>query len=143
MPLFPGSFHVALVITPNLHEAEVLTGLRIECADDMKSAAVRLREFGPKYVIVKGGHLAGEPMDLLYDGRTFREYAGCRYNTLHTHGTGCTFASAIAALIARGSSVENAVEGAKTFITGAIAKGLPLGRGHGPVHHFHRFYDFG
>jgi len=135
-------FPVALIITPNLQESEVLTGMRIECADDMKSAAVKLREFGPKYVIVKGGHLAGEPMDLLYDGRNFRQYAGIRYKTPHTHGTGCTFASAIAAFIARGSSVEDAVEGAKTFIAGAIAKGLPLGRGHGPVHHFYRFYDF-
>jgi hydroxymethylpyrimidine/phosphomethylpyrimidine kinase len=135
-------FPAALVITPNLQEAEALTGMRIECAEDMKSAAVKLKEFGPKYVIVKGGHLAGEPIDLLYDGLTFREYSGVRYTTPHTHGTGCTFASAIAALIARGSLVENAVEGAKAFITGAIAKGLPLGRGHGPVHHFYRFYEF-
>jgi hydroxymethylpyrimidine/phosphomethylpyrimidine kinase len=135
-------FPVALVITPNLQEAEVLTGMRIECADDMKRAAVKLREFGPKYVIVKGGHLAGEPMDLLYDGRNFREYAGVRYQTPHTHGTGCTFASAVAAFIARGLSVEDAVGGAKNFVTGAIARGLPLGHGHGPVHHFHRFYEF-
>jgi len=135
-------FPAALLITPNLQEAEVLTGMRIECVDGMKRAAVKLMEFGPKYVVVKGGHLPGDPMDLLYDGRIFREYTGVRYLTPHTHGTGCTFASAAAAFIARGLSVEESVEGAKTFITGAIANGLPLGRGHGPVHHFYRFYGF-
>jgi hydroxymethylpyrimidine/phosphomethylpyrimidine kinase len=136
-------FAQALLITPNLQEAEVLTGMRIENVDGMKRAAVKLREFGPRYVIVKGGHLPGDPVDLLYDGRIFREYAGVRYLSPHTHGTGCTFASAAAAFIALGLSVEDAVEGAKTFITGAIANGLPLGRGHGPVHHFYRFYGFG
>jgi hydroxymethylpyrimidine/phosphomethylpyrimidine kinase len=135
-------FPLALIITPNLHEAEVLTGMRVDCADDMKRAAVKLRQFGPQYVVMKGGHLKGNPTDLLYDGRNFREYPGLRHQTPHTHGTGCTFASAIAAYLARGSSVEDAVEGAKTFITGAIASGLPLGRGHGPVHHFHEFYGF-
>jgi len=135
-------FPLALVVTPNLQEAEVLTGMRVECPDDMKSAAAKLMEFGPKYVVLKGGHLPGEPMDLLYDGHTFHEYTGVRYKTPHTHGTGCTFASALAAFIARGSSVETAVEEAKNFIAGAIAKGLPLGSGHGPVHHFHRFYNF-
>ena len=135
-------FPIVLVITPNLQEAEVLSGMRIECAEDMKRAAVKLRGFGPKYVIVKGGHLPGSPMDLLWDGRNFREYAGVRYQTPHTHGTGCTFASAIAAFLARGSSVEDAVGKAKTYITGAIARGLPLGSGHGPVHHFHEFYLF-
>ena len=135
-------FPMALVITPNLHEAETLTGMRVECAEDMKRAAVKLRQFGPKYVVIKGGHLPGNPVDLLYDGRSFREYLGPRYRTPHTHGTGCTFASAIAAFIAKGLSVEDAVGGAKTYIGGAIAGGLPLGRGHGPVHHFHEFYGF-
>ena len=135
-------FPIALVITPNLHEAETLTGMRVECAEDMKRAAVKLWQFGPKYVVIKGGHLQGNPVDLLYDGRNFREYLGPRYHTPHTHGTGCTFASAIAAFIAKGSSVEDAVGGAKTYVAGAIAGGLPLGRGHGPVHHFHEFYGF-
>ncbi len=135
-------FPLALVITPNLPEAEVLTGMRIESFEEMKRAAVKLRELGPRYVIVKGGHLGGDPVDLLYDGSTFREYAGIRRRTPHTHGTGCTFASALAALIARGSSVADSVEGAKSFISGAIASALPLGHGHGPVHHFHRFYRF-
>ena len=133
---------VVLIITPNLQEAEVLTGMRVECADDMKCAAVKLKEFGPKYVLIKGGHLPGNPVDLLWDGRNFREYAGVRHQTPHTHGTGCTLASAIAAFLARGSSVEDAVARAKAYVTGAIAKGLPLGLGHGPVHHFHEFYGF-
>ncbi len=135
-------FPLALVITPNLPEAEVLTGMRIESFQEMKRAAVKLKEFGSRYVIVKGGHLEGDPIDLLYDGRNFREFAGTRHQTPHTHGTGCTFASALAALVARGATVEDAVEGAKSFVTGAIAKALPLGHGHGPVHHFHRFYEF-
>ena len=135
-------FPIALIITPNLQEAEILTGMRIECAEDMKRAAVKLKQFGPKYVVVKGGHLQGSPTDLLWDGRNFREYPGVRYQTPHTHGTGCTFASAIAAFLARGASVEDAVGKAKTYITGAIAGGLPLGLGHGPVHHFHEFYLF-
>lgn len=135
-------FPAALIITPNVPEAEVLTGMRIECIDHMRKAARKLKEFGPKYVIVKGGHLTGDPIDLLYDGRGFLEYPGVRLETRNTHGTGCTFASALAAFIAKGASVENAVENAKSFIEGAIAAGLPLGRGHGPVHHFHRFYQF-
>lgn len=135
-------FPKAMIITPNLQEAEVLTGMRVECAEDMKRAAVKLGRFGPKYVVMKGGHLQGNPVDLLYDGRNFREYPGLRHQTVHTHGTGCTFASAIAAFVARGLSVEDAVGGAKTYITAAIAGGLPLGRGCGPVHHFHQFYGF-
>lgn len=135
-------FPLATVITPNLHEAEALTGLRVETPEEMKAAAEKLMIFGPKYVVLKGGHLEGNPMDLLFDGNTFREYASIRYDTPHTHGTGCTFASAIAAWLARGCSVEDAVGRAKQYITGAISRGLPLGRGHGPVHHFHQMYNF-
>ncbi len=135
-------FPLALVITPNLHEAEALTGINVETPEQMRRAAEKLFELGPKYVVLKGGHLAGNPMDLLYDGATFREYLTERRLTPHTHGTGCTFASAIAAFLARGFSVEDAVSNAKEYITGAISLGLPLGRGHGPVHHFHQFYRF-
>ncbi len=134
---------LALVITPNLDEAEVLTGLHIETGEQMREAARKLKELGPKYIVVKGGHLPGNPMDLLYDGKDFREFVNERFETPHTHGTGCTFASAIAAGIARGFSVEEAVGRAKTFITGAIRSGLPLGRGHGPVHHFYEYYKLG
>lgn len=135
-------FPLSLVITPNLHEAEALTGVKVETPEQMRSAAEKLLQFGPKYVVLKGGHLAGNPMDLLYDGSHFREYLTERRETPHTHGTGCTFASAIAAFLARGFSVEEAVGRAKEYITGAISHGLPLGRGHGPVHHFHQFYRF-
>ncbi len=135
-------FPLAMVITPNLHEAEALTGLRVEDSEGMKRAAEKLKDFGSEYVVVKGGHLTGKPMDLLYDGENFREFSNVRHQTPHTHGTGCTFASAIAACLAKGYDVEKAVERAKAYITGAIAHGLPLGKGHGPVHHFHEVYKF-
>ncbi|MCE5333608.1 MAG: bifunctional hydroxymethylpyrimidine kinase/phosphomethylpyrimidine kinase [Desulfobacteraceae bacterium] len=135
-------FPLALVITPNLHEAEALTGIKVETPDQMRTACRMLKEFGSRYVVLKGGHLPGNPMDLLYDGRDFQEYVTERFDTPHTHGTGCTFASAIASFLARGFPVNEAVGNAKKYITGAIAKGLPLGRGHGPVHHFHEMYTF-
>jgi hydroxymethylpyrimidine/phosphomethylpyrimidine kinase len=135
-------FPLALMITPNLQEAEALTGLRIESPEDMRKASRVLKEFGPEYVVLKGGHLPGKPMDLLFDGTHFREYVNVRYDTPHTHGTGCTFASAIAACLAKGLAAEDAVARAKSYITGAISQGLPLGRGHGPVHHFHEIYRF-
>jgi hydroxymethylpyrimidine/phosphomethylpyrimidine kinase len=135
-------FPLAAVITPNLHEAEALTGIRIESGDDMRKAARILKGFGPGNVVLKGGHLPGQPMDLLFDGTNFREYVGVRQDTPHTHGTGCTFASAIAACLAKGFSVDDAVARAKAYVTGAISQGLPLGRGRGPVHHFHEIYRF-
>ncbi|MEM5786295.1 MAG: bifunctional hydroxymethylpyrimidine kinase/phosphomethylpyrimidine kinase [Syntrophobacteraceae bacterium] len=135
-------FPLAAVITPNLIEAEVLTGIRVKTPEDMRDAAKQLIDFGPEHVVLKGGHLAGRPMDLLYDGTNFFEYEGERFQTPHTHGTGCTFASAVAAWLARGLSVQEAVGRAKEYISRAIKHGLPLGRGNGPVHHFHEFYDF-
>jgi len=90
--------------------------------------------------VIKGGHLPGTPLDLLFDGSNFREYANVRHDTPHTHGTGCTFASAIAAGLARGLPVEAAVARAKTYITAAIQQGMPMGKGHGPVHHFYGLY---
>ncbi len=135
-------FALALVVTPNLREAEALTAMSIRCVDDMKRAAVALRRSGCKYVIIKGGHLEGAPVDLLFDGEKFREYGGIRRETVHTHGTGCTFASAIAAFMARGLAVEEAVGRAKAYVSAAIAPGLALGGGVGPLHHFHEFYRF-
>jgi len=133
-------FPLALVVTPNLHEAGALTGFEVKNPDDMKEAAIRIKAFGPSFVVIKGGHLPAAPMDLLYDGNEFREYTNVRHNTPHTHGTGCTFASAIAAGLAQGLPVEDAVAQAKSYITEAIQHGLPLGKGHGPVHHLHRLY---
>lgn len=131
---------LALVVTPNLHEAAALAGIPVEDEAGMREAARIIKALGPRHVLVKGGHLPGKPMDLLYDGSTFREFVNVRYDTPHTHGTGCTYASAIAAGLARGLVVGAAVEQAKFYITGAIRKGLPLGGGHGPVHHFHALY---
>ena len=135
-------FPLALLITPNLHEAAALTGMEVANPEQMREAARKLKDLGPKYVVVKGGHLEGRPMDLLFDGHSFREYHNERYDTPHTHGTGCTFASAIAACLAKGMSAEDAVAAAKSYISGAIRFGLPLGKGHGPVHHFYRMYRF-
>jgi hydroxymethylpyrimidine/phosphomethylpyrimidine kinase len=131
---------LALVVTPNLHEAGVLIGREVGTLEGMKEAARAIKALGPRYVVIKGGHLPGTPLDLLFDGLDFREYANLRYDTPHTHGTGCTFASAIAAGLARGLSVEEAVARAKEYITTAIQHGMPIGKGHGPVHHFHNLY---
>jgi hydroxymethylpyrimidine/phosphomethylpyrimidine kinase len=133
-------FPLALVVTPNLQETEVLVGHPVQNTAEMKRAARRIKDFGPRYVVIKGGHLAESPMDLLYDGSTFREFVDVRWHTPHTHGTGCTFAAAIAAGLARGLAVVEAVSQAKVFISGAIRHGLPLGKGHGPLHHFYELY---
>ena len=133
-------FPLALVVTPNLHEAAVLIDREVRTLEDMKEAARTIKAFGPRYVVIKGGHLPGTPLDLLFDGSNFREYTNVRYDTPHTHGTGCTFASAIAAGLACGLPVEGAVARAKTYITAAIQQGMPMGKGHGPVHHFYGLY---
>jgi len=134
---------LAEVLTPNLHEAQVLTGLSIEGLEDMRRAAETIRALGPRYVVVKGGHLEAEPgtaRDLFFGGQQFVVLRGERFTTPHTHGTGCTFASAIAAGLARGLSVEKAAREAKAYITEAIRHALPLGHGHGPTNHFAVLY---
>jgi hydroxymethylpyrimidine/phosphomethylpyrimidine kinase len=131
---------LATVVTPNLAEAGVLCGRPVEDLAAMKEAALCIHAFGPRYVIVKGGHLARSPVDLLYDGGAFEEFSAPRWDTPHTHGTGCTFAAAIAAQLALGLSVRDAVWQAKQYISGAIREGLAIGRGRGPVHHFHALY---
>jgi hydroxymethylpyrimidine kinase/phosphomethylpyrimidine kinase len=124
---------LAWVVTPNLMEASVLTGLEVNSLERMKKAARRIYKLKAKYVVVKGGHLKGKAIDLLFDGKTFYEIEGPRIDTKNTHGTGCTFASAIATLLARGDTVPEAVKKAKTFITMAIQSGLNIGRGTGPT----------
>ena len=124
---------LARVITPNLPESEVLTGRKIKSLKDMRAAAARIHEMGARNVLIKGGHLAGDPVDVFFDGRKFFELAGERVATLHTHGTGCTISAAIAVELAKGNSALGAVEKAKAFITSAIQFSLPLGRGQGPV----------
>jgi len=131
---------LAEVLTPNLHEAKALTGLSIEGLEDMHRAAEAIYALGPRNVVVKGGHLEANPADLLYDGQRFVVLRGERIATPHTHGTGCTFASAIAAGLAKGLTVEQAVREAKAYITEAIRHALPLGHGHGPTNHFVALY---
>jgi hydroxymethylpyrimidine/phosphomethylpyrimidine kinase len=127
---------LAEVVTPNLPEAEVLTGHSIATLDEMRAAAREIRALGPRHVVIKGGHRAAEPVDVYFDGERFVELRAERIETPHTHGTGCTFSAAITAYLARGASVEEAVRGAKDFITGAIRAAPGIGHGHGPVGHF-------
>jgi hydroxymethylpyrimidine kinase/phosphomethylpyrimidine kinase len=124
---------IAWVVTPNLMEASALTGLRVTSLQGMKKAAHQIYKLGAKHVVVKGGHLRGMAIDLLYDGKQFTGMEGPRIGTKNTHGTGCTFASAIATLLARGDTVDQAARKAKTFIIMAIQSGLKLGKGHGPT----------
>ncbi len=132
---------LALVLTPNVPEAEVLVGRTLETWDDIRAAAREIAAMGPKNVVMKGGHRQGPAVDLLYDGREFHEFTAPRVDTASTHGTGCTFASAIAAGLAKGSDVRQAVALAKAFVTKALQAAYPLGQGHGPVHHFFRFWQ--
>lgn len=126
---------LASVVTPNLPEAEVLSGRPVRSLAEMREAARAIQALGAAIVVIKGGHLkdSNEAIDILYDGQEFEEYRAPRFDTLHTHGTGCTFASAIAAGLALGHSVNEAVAEAKKLITEAVRHGLPLGRGHGPA----------
>jgi len=123
---------LALVVTPNLHEARVLADQEIQDLGGMKEAARRIRDLGPRFVLLKGGHLASDPVDVLYDGETFTELSAPRIPTRHTHGTGCVLSAAITAFLAQGRRPQEAVAFGKEFVTRAIEAGLPLGGGHGP-----------
>ena len=127
---------LATVVTPNLMEASVLTGMRVHSMETMKKAAQRIHRMGTHYVVVKGGHLKGMATDLLYDGRSYREMSSPRIETRNTHGTGCAFASAVATLLAMGNPVPEAVRQAKNFISMAIQASLSLGKGVGPTNPF-------
>jgi hydroxymethylpyrimidine/phosphomethylpyrimidine kinase len=126
---------LATVVTPNLLEAELLTGTTIADERQMLAAAAMINAMGPQWVLVKGGHLPGNPVDLLFDGERAIRLPGERIESVHTHGTGCTLASAIASRLALGDDVPTAVRAAKAYVTGAIAAGFPLGAGIGPVDH--------
>jgi hydroxymethylpyrimidine/phosphomethylpyrimidine kinase len=129
----------ALVVTPNLPEAEALSRIKIHTSEDVRTAARRIQEFGCRAVVIKGGHGAGAQLtDVLLDGERFSEFVTPRIETRHTHGTGCTFASAIAAFLAQGQALHQAVAGAQAYVAGAIRHGLAVGRGHGPLDHFWR-----
>jgi hydroxymethylpyrimidine/phosphomethylpyrimidine kinase len=126
---------LATVVTPNLDEVAALTGLRVSSAGGLEEAARAVHAFGPRWTLVKGGHLDGDAVDLLWDGVAARTYAAPRLDNRHTHGTGCTLASAIAARLAYGDEVPDAVRAAKDYVTGAIGNGFALGSGIGPVWH--------
>ena len=131
---------LASVITPNIPEAEALTGMKIDSDADMRRAAQMLTDMGAKAVVVKGGHREGPATDLLFDGSKFREFSTPRIETANTHGTGCTFASAIAAGLARGMILLDAVQLAKDYVTEAIRRSFPVGQGHGPLNHFYKLW---
>lgn len=128
---------LALIVTPNIPEAEVLSGITIESPAAARDAARAIRDLGPPWVVIKGGHLAGDATDLVFDGETFNELRAERIDTPNTHGTGCSFSSAIAALLARGVAPLAAIEAAKIWLTAAIRESYAIGDGHSPVNHFH------
>jgi hydroxymethylpyrimidine/phosphomethylpyrimidine kinase len=127
---------LATLLTPNLREAEVLTGRPVTNPAQMRDAARALLDTGAHAVLVKGGHLSGDAIDVLYDGREFREYSAPQIVTRNTHGTGCTLSAAITACLARGFSLDEAVAAAKRYVTRAISTAPGIGHGAGPVNHF-------
>ena len=124
---------LAFVVTPNLPEAEVLCGRQVKNLNDMHEAAKRIYDLGPDNVVIKGGHLKGRAVDLLFDGVSFETFDAPRLDQRNTHGTGCTFSAALATILAGGDLITEAVGKAKKFITRAIAQGLDIGSGHGPT----------
>ena len=127
---------LALLVTPNLPEAEVLAGIRVAEPEDMEEAARRIHLMGPRYVLVKGGHLKGDATDLLWNGRDFTRFSTPRIDSQNTHGTGCTFSAAITAGLARGQALGDAIRSAKAYVTRAIREGFQAGRGVGQLRHF-------
>ncbi|AKA70679.1 bifunctional hydroxymethylpyrimidine kinase/phosphomethylpyrimidine kinase [Clostridium scatologenes] len=128
------------LVTPNIPEAEVLTNMKIENKNDMKSAAVKIKELGVKNVLIKGGHRCNDANDILLCDDGFVNLEGHRINTKNTHGTGCTLSSAIASYLAKGYSVKQAVTLSKEYITKAIENSFSIGHGVGPVGHFIELY---
>lgn len=134
---------LATVLTPNIPEAEKITGIEITDVDSMKKAAITIHEMGCQNVLIKGGHATGSALDILFDGKAFYAFDAQRIFTKNTHGTGCTFSSAIASNLALGLDLQEAVQQAKKYITTAIQHALPIGKGNGPTHHFYELYRSG
>lgn len=126
---------LALIVTPNIPEAEVLAGIKIASLEDMKEAAKIIQEKGTRTAIVKGGHLNGEAVDVFYDGQEFSYYKAERIQTRNTHGTGCTFSAAITAELAKGKELKEAIQVAKSYVTLALRYSLDIGKGRGPTNH--------
>lgn len=133
----------ANVVTPNIPEAERIAEMEIQTLCDMETAAKKIYDMGCKNVVVKGGHRTGDAIDVLYDGQSFFHFETKRIDTKNTHGTGCTFSSAIAANLALGFSVAEATKYAKTYVSTAIEHALSIGKGNGPTHHFYDLYQNG
>lgn len=123
------------LITPNIPEAEILSDMTIKSLDDMKAAAPKILEMGCKAVLIKGGHLDDQPVDLLFDGDAMVTFKSPRINTRNTHGTGCTLSAAILSSLIKGCSLRNAVHIAKAYITKALELSLNIGKGRGPLNH--------
>ena len=131
------------VLTPNIPEAEKIADMSITSVEEMETAARRIYDMGSRAVVVKGGHAQGSALDVLFDGKVFYHFEAARIDTRNTHGTGCTFSSAIASLLAQGMELPDAVRRAKAYVTTAIAHSLPIGKGNGPTNHFYELYHHG
>src|SRR5262249_33233531 len=127
---------LALLVTPNLPEAEVLAGVPVQTPAGMEEVARRIHALGPRYVLVKGGHLKGDAVDVLYNGREITAFSTPRVDSKNTHGTGCTLSAAIAAGLARGQALGDSVRSAKAYVTRAIREGFQADRGVGQLRHF-------
>jgi hydroxymethylpyrimidine/phosphomethylpyrimidine kinase len=136
--LWGGPIRGAFLLTPNLHEASVLAGFAVDDPESMRQAARKLASLGAASVLIKGGHLQGDALDILFTDGEFHEFRARRIETRHTHGTGCTYSAAITAELAKGTPLVNAVQVAKVFITEAIRTNPGLGGGSGPLNHFVR-----
>jgi len=134
---------LADVLTPNIPEAERIAGMEIQSVTDMEEAARKIHDMGCRTVVVKGGHAIGNALDVLFDGKQIHHFETERISTKNTHGTGCTFSSAIASQLALGADIYKAVEKAKVYVTTAIMHSLAIGKGCGPTHHFYELYQHG
>lgn len=134
---------LADVLTPNIPEAERIAGMQIHSVADMEGAAKAIHRMGCRAVVVKGGHAIGNALDVLFDGRKFYRFETTRIDTKNTHGTGCTFSSAIASQLANGLVLQEAVRQAKDYVTTAIEHSLAIGKGCGPTNHFYSLYRSG
>lgn len=129
---------LTVLLTPNIPEAEVLADMKIRNEAAREEAARRIATLGPQWVLIKGGHLDGDPIDLLWNGERFLRFAAPRVVSTSTHGTGCTLSAAITALLVKGRQIEDAIREAKYYLTGAIQHAEGLGHGHGPLNHHYR-----
>ncbi len=132
---------LSLIITPNAHEAEVLSHIKIHSLEDAQRAAEVIHNLGARNVVVKGGHFGDDATDVLFDGSEYFTFSTGRVTTSSTHGTGCTFSSAIAAGVASGKSIYESVSIAKKYVYQAISNAVPIGQGYGPLNHLYNRYD--